>query len=422
MSFTQTEINMSINNIDIVDEDDTFIIEHFLNCDETSEDHIKDCRGIIRLKSDRTIVCKTYPFTPEIDFNSAEQAKISVESMLEKGATFYPSFEGTVLRLWSHEGKWYLSTHRKIDANKSRWGSAATFYKRFVDVLSFMQNVYQPLKDIFNEEMNEDIFNNYTSHLDPNMVYTYLLRTSNETRIVSRYDREYLLFLGAFDKTNNFNFVNPSSINAFLPIIPALNIQSYKDFANSLINNVMEITNIFLTQGVIAVSNQGECVKYMNPDYIFWSRVRGNEPILLQAYINKLKTGNPEEIQYFMSLYNDVDEFKQFEYIINDIKRNLLKTYISRYIHKKVIPTHPEQHQVLIKMYQKYLSDPKGNVLNMDWISAFVNNLTTTEIYNLYKQYKYRHEHFGNGNALKNEVISKVQNAYFKTSSNETMN
>lgn len=411
MSEPMIDLNLT-NNINIVDQDDTFYIEHFIHCDEDSEQYVKECRGIIRLLSDKSIVCKTYPFTPEIEYNTSN-IKETVETTINNGYKFYPSFEGSILRLWCYNNEWYLSTHRKLDANNSRWGSATTFRNRFLDALGRVAELEEQTLTI------DDMFNQYTAKLNPEYIYTYMLRTSNENRIVCRYPTEDLFFAGAFDRTDNFKFVEPAVINAFVPTIKPITISNFEEFLSVIDNNVSEVNNILFTQGIIAVAPTGASIKFMNPNYVLWSRVRGNEPILMQAYINKLKYGNITDIQNFLNLYDDVEEFKQFEYIMNDIKRNLLSTYIKRYIHKKVVPVPPEQHILLVNMYKTYLSDPKNNVLNFDWVSNFVNNLSAPEIYNLYKQYMYRYKNFGNGNTVNEQVSQKTKNAYFKVSTTE---
>jgi DNA-binding Lrp family transcriptional regulator len=404
--------HIDCNNITVSDSDDTFVLEHYKECDENSDVIVKECRGIIKLKSTGEVICKTFPFTPEILFGS-DKMQSSVESMCENGAKFYPSYEGTVLRVWCQEDKWYISTHRKLDANKSRWGSNLTFQKRFVNALLQLNTSSENFANYFKECTEDNIFEKYTSYLDKDYIYTYLIRTSNDTRIVCSYENEDLFYVGAFKK-GSFDFIFPEVFNVVVPIIPNINIDSFADFITRIKDNAAEVCNNWRTQGIIAIDKKGNSVKYMNPEYVKWYKVRGNEPILVQAYINKVKSGNVQDINNFMFLYQHNQEFREYELIMHDVKRNILNNYIRRYIHKKIVAAPPEQHKVLVHLYNLYLKNRQSNVLNHQWIDEQVNRLPTVEIYNLYKQYKYRREHFGNGNALNEDVIKRTNSAYYK--------
>jgi hypothetical protein len=412
-------IHISTNNITVSDDDDIFILEHFKECDENSDSLIKDCRGVIKLKTGE-IVCKTFPFTPEVLFGS-ENLQLSVEKMLQDGADFYPSHEGTILRVWSHNSKWYLSTHRKIDANKSRWGSNLTFQQRFIRALLELNKESEVFASFFKDCDETNIFEKYTSNLDNNYIYTFLIRTSTDTRIVCNYDNEDLFYVGAF-RQKTFEYITPEQFNVLVPIIPRLNITTYEEFANVVKNNTENVANQWLTQGIVAVDKMGTSIKYMNPEYVKWCKVRGNEPILIQAYINKVKAGVAQDLQNFLFLYQFNQEFREYEFIMNDVKRNILNNYIRRYIHKKIVAAPPEQHKVLVHLYNTYMKNRKDNVLNHQWIDEQVNKLPTVELYNLYKQYKYRRDNFGSGNAINDDVLKRTNDAYYKTPQSQQSN
>ena len=44
---------------------------------------------------------------------------------------FYNSYEGCLIRVFNHDDKWYISTHKKLDANHSRWASRKSYGELF---------------------------------------------------------------------------------------------------------------------------------------------------------------------------------------------------------------------------------------------------------------------------------------------------
>ena len=73
-----------------------------------------------------------------------------------KNTIFKLGFEATVMRVYKHDGKVYHSTHRRLDASRSRWGASITFGDMYVqlggpsnDVLFDEKKAYSPFCHIF---------------------------------------------------------------------------------------------------------------------------------------------------------------------------------------------------------------------------------------------------------------------------------
>lgn len=82
----------------------------------------------------------------------------------------YESYEGTTLFLYYYNNKWYVSTRKCINSDKSLWTSQKTFYKLFCDCLNCN-------------------FSSFTSKLDKDKYYGFILLHSDNINIV---DYSYL--------------------------------------------------------------------------------------------------------------------------------------------------------------------------------------------------------------------------------------
>ena len=103
---------MNSNNIEQIDQHDGMVLYHF-NDDthQNSSDDTKQCRGLIY--KDNKLVCKSYPWT----LLTTDEQYIRTTT-----AEITYAHEGTVLRVFNVDDKWYISTHKKINAFNSKWG------------------------------------------------------------------------------------------------------------------------------------------------------------------------------------------------------------------------------------------------------------------------------------------------------------
>lgn len=145
----------------IADRTNELILKHFKECDNTSSTQIKNLRGVIE-SIDGKIVCKTFPYTDEYSEND-----ISASLTPKPGYNrrFFASEEGCVLRLYFHNNRWHLSTHKKLDAFTSHWGSKTSYGSMFLEAL--LWEYYEAtdtiksgmgMRDKFQIEEDEDIF------------------------------------------------------------------------------------------------------------------------------------------------------------------------------------------------------------------------------------------------------------------------
>ncbi|GAF74190.1 unnamed protein product, partial [marine sediment metagenome] len=99
---------------------------------ETSE-VIRHCRGTVFHGSKNHV--QTFPHTREYRTEDREQIENIFPDCAPKDLAVFVSHEGTLLRVFHHNGKWFFMTHRKFDAWKSKWASRQSFGAQLCDAI-----------------------------------------------------------------------------------------------------------------------------------------------------------------------------------------------------------------------------------------------------------------------------------------------
>lgn len=401
--------------ISVTDSSDGLSVHHYADCDIDSPNDIKQTRGIIKEslevresgeETSSEVVCKSFPFTPELRTNDERLASY-FDEYCQRNESFktFEGLEGTLLRIWFREktGEWYLSTHRKLDAFLSRWSSDYTYGELFVNVLKDAETKerYPLLKDVSS-------FEAYSKLLDPKRIYLILLRSSKANRVVCKtQEKNSIYIVGYFDRHENFNFHYGEEVSeAVFEPIPELTAFSGKRDLTEITQYVNTI-NPFHMQGVILISPSGDTLKILNTEYEDMVKLRGNVPNVLLRYI-QLRSGEPAEAIRFQELYNDfLNEFLSFERVIQEIIVNIHKKYVIRYVHRKVAIVPPEQFKIMSELHQEYLSTRR--VVTNDVISAYLKKQTAGKLMFLYSKFIQREKEWGNGNFVTEEERSAIQ-------------
>ena len=87
-------------------------------CNNDSSNDIKTARGLVY--KDEKPFLKSFGYTPQYTIDNIDNdIKKYIKSNI-KNLNFFDSYEGTLLRLFYNDinDKWYLSTHRKLNADK----------------------------------------------------------------------------------------------------------------------------------------------------------------------------------------------------------------------------------------------------------------------------------------------------------------
>lgn len=403
----------------VTDEFENLKLYHYNTCDNFSPEDLQSTRGII--KNNSVIVCKTNGFIPEIRTNDSEGINEFIKPNLGKNTTtFFESQEGSIVRLWfykededSQKHRWFLSTHKRINAFASKWGSRSTYGETFLNCISkFNLSKDNKKNKSWADDSDEDeltvlnnqsttIFEKFCNTLNKNFIYNFLIRNTDANRVVIKGFTEPEIFcLGIYDKSKGFKYIPPEKNF----IIPSLPFYSYTSLDKMLCD--IEKFDIFKVSGVLLVTLEGKLIKLVNEKYDKLFKLRGNVPNILVRYL-ELRLKEEEKCEYFYLYSEKIDEFKNIEVILNDICKNIFKKYLARYVYKQFAILPPSQYKIITKLHQLYKTK-SINKVTYDEVVKVVDTLPSNELYSIIKNYENNKRDYGNGNFVSNEFKNKI--------------
>ena len=370
-----SEDNYVSHNIVLTDTLDDLKLYHYSYCDDFSGDEVKRNRGIVRCED--TIVCKTFPYIDEVQ--TTERDRIERKVCCFEQCKFYKCEEGASIRLFFHKNKWYMTTHRKLNAFNSKWGSHGTksFGEMFIDALKYTIDSTSLCQKVTYENRDE-VFDCFCNTLDRNKNYVFLLRNSQYNRIVcDPPENPTIYFLGSFDKTTHLlTEGNDSGVES----CQSLNFESIDD----LLKYVDEI-DYKKNQGVIVFMPNQTQLKIINSKYMECFKARGNEPSIKFRYIQVRK--DVKTVQMLTNLYPEyVESFTRYENILQLVSKKICKSYVDRYIHKKYVSLPQQEYFILQDCYNLYLGTKE--YITPEKVLNIINGKTSSFINRLIKQFK----------------------------------
>lgn len=395
--------------------------------DGNTDPDVQSIRGII--KTEDTTVCKSFGFIPEVVSTKEEDCKTFIEPLCKvEGTKYFNSIEGSILRLWQFNGDWYLSTHRKIDSFKSKWGhDHASYGELFCNALLPIiksklhlswaddeddsdtsvetssdeeerhKSSYPPFI-VSHKKLREQPYCRYTSQLNPESIYVFCLTTFKENRVVSQGDTTpHLYCVGVFDRSNQFSF------KYYSPevLVPSPEEVTFESNELQTIQNYVSSIDIKKYQGVIVMTPTGQSAKMVNPEYDRLLKLRGNVPNVIHRYVQL--RWKPEELKEYKELYPEHQEkFNKWEEIYTHILHNIMRKYIERYVKHRTAILPPEQYEVLIQVHDEFCKHLrlKGERVTIDVINRILGSWEERAVNVLINKYKERQLISGNGNRM----------------------
>lgn len=293
------------------DQKSLYLIHYIYN---PPSDTVKDLRGIIveydgKKDSGFTkIVCKSFPYTIEFPCSIPEESRsitprlheeIPESYFTESKITIFQAYEGTIIRMWFYNNEWMMSTHRKIDARKSRWGGPY-FSDMFYELL--------PKEDL-------DLY------IDRKYCYIFLLHHP-KNRLVVPCNEACLYHVGMFNQEDKILSSSDISLKKPHPKIkypekidlPTLSVED--QVLSNLSNNNSETTlssweklnnyvrNLSWEQVGVMVyfkDNSRPPMKILNRKYLEMKKLRGNEPNLRIRWFQCQKIGEEKALENLLS-------------------------------------------------------------------------------------------------------------------------
>jgi hypothetical protein len=372
--------NNTIDNILLTDKDIEYELELYCydkDCNNDSDKSVKNFRGVVFHKQE--IVMKSFPYTEEYTSNH-----ISDIPELQTDFTnckFYDSYEGTLLRLFFWKDKWFLSTHRKLNAFKTKWATVQSFGILFCDALRHeFKNNLEFSKIFSNYDMNEcDIFEIFKNNLNKNNKYMFLLKNQYNNIIVCDSPSDsYIYHIGTFineklDMNDNIH------LNHLSPLYFS-NIEEIKTYIDNI--------DIKKTQGVICLTENTN-FKIFNENYYDLFKLRGNEPSINFRYLQL--RNQPDLKNKIYQLYpHKIPDFELYEKYITEIAKELMLHYHDRYVLNKFLHIPQNEHIIITKCNKWYIKNPRKNIVTVKTILFYLNNHPHNYLNYMIKNYTFR--------------------------------
>lgn len=350
-------------NIRLTDfEEDTSLELYCYNqCENSDTAFLKNCRGIVF--HGEKLILKAFPYTDEYSHLNLVELQEALKNF--ENFSFYKSYEGTLLRLFYFSGKWFLTTHRKLNAFKSRWSGQDSFGTLFCIALEHEYAINENFKNSLGKS-GDTMLEKFYSSLDKELQYMFLLRNTNTNRIVCKQpsDTDTKLFSIGYFKNGVF-FMN--------------NVNNLKTPEKIQLNNLSELEDYFKNevnplefQGLVGVSENNFKIKIIHDDYKKLFNIRGNEPSIKFRYL-QLRM-DKEKVIKLNQLYPDmVHVFESYEKSLFEIAKTIYKAYIQRFIKKNFITVPKEEFLVINECHTWHLSNREQNRISIEKVIAVLN-------------------------------------------------
>lgn len=357
------------DNIRITDLNNGLKVYHYNLCDESYDNNTKNSRGIIR--DGDTVVCKSFNYTLELFSNDEQKIKDTIESVFNK-CKFYVAHEVTLLRVWFYKEKWVVSTHKKVDAYKSYWGCPISHGTKFENALKYK----------LQKELSE-----YLDTLDKSKIYTFIVRTDCNNRIVCEPDKDPVIYTAG-------EFSNYQDANPF--VLQDANTTGLSRPDELKFENVDQLLLYVTTldpsksQGIMIYVNEGTSdfynIKITNKNYKELSDIRNNCSSLNFRYV---QVRNDHELkEKFIKLYPEhADNFINYEMVLCKIVESIYRGYVMRYINHEFVMLPQEQWFVCKDLHDLFIADPVKNRISLKLVTDYINNLSPVRVNYLIKHF-----------------------------------
>jgi hypothetical protein len=361
-----------------VDSDPALDLFCYISCDENDPDYVKACRGVV-FHGDKLLL-KAFSYTPDYTVDQVKQLTEKYPST--SSYTFTDSYEGAIVRIFALQTgetfKWYISTHRRLDAFKSRWSSSTSFGEFFLHSLEyefskpdspFRKRILEsPLEEASPEK---SVLDKFLSTLNIDHQYMFLLCNNNENRIVcNASDYPKVFHVGTYSAADNAEV----SVDVDLPKPKQHSFDTLNDAFEYIENTI----NFKQLQGLLLFTEDGP-IKLMNRDYKYLYDLRGNEFSIKFRYL-QLRMDAQKKAD-FMELYPDYCEaFEEYEDAIYTVVVSILNAYVDRYIRKKHVTVPPEEFAVMRDCHKWYSENRDKNHITFNKVMEVMNTQNPTKI------------------------------------------
>ena len=278
---------------------------------------------------DEKLVYRGFPFTEEM--TTAETNRLALLDLKTLNTSW--SYEGSIVKFLYLDNKWYVTTHRRLDAFSSKWSSKTSFGVLFVQALS---------------KYGYDDLTSFTNILDKNTRYHFLLINNEENRVVVRCElqkEKIYLVLTTDEKDVPIKGVTVENI----PVNPIVKFETMKELIEAVEN-----IDPFEKQGIFLFSDDyRRQYRILNTIYSDYQSIRNNCSCLKFCYA--VNRNDPEKCRKFLLIYPQAKDIADwYEKRLEVIAEELFAVYKQRHIRHQRVPQTHERHGILRRLHFDY--------------------------------------------------------------------
>ena len=333
---------------------------------------------------------------------------------------FFEANEGTVIRVFNANDRWYTITNKKIDAFSSKWAAKTKTFGCHLAKSIFVLLNPDHVGDVPNFDdiitAQEYVNQIWSVSLDPKKRYFFLLKSSDEERIVCDAEAA-ILNIGVIDENNTLSLdevikltnssqddaksgardaVVPNPVEHYVSSLDDLN----KKICNTDPKKCMGLLAVFKTDfsgnDIETDIEQHIHVKLLNPVYKRLQSLRGNTPSLrfrlfqLTYLSNREMQLNPRAqpfyVEDFKKLYPQCEDMLTVVWVI---VQNLFEKYQSKYVkHENVYEELPQKMENVLRIiHNEYLISRQPTTHQR--ISDILSYIQPENLNQLVREYEY---------------------------------
>lgn len=346
-----------------MDEKSDLTLYSYTKCTNADSPMIKNCRSLVFTTGETgpRLVSRGFPYADEYTASSPELPSVLADF---KSYLFTPAYEGTLLRMFFHNGKWYLTTNRKLSAYHSKWSSKDSFGTIFEKALESLGMTMESLQ----------------GKLCQDRQYMFLVRNTFENRIVSdppQGTEPKVYHVGTFVSGQSSLYSETERVT--IPGFPGPSPLKFPDLP-SLLSFVCGMSPKKF-QGVIAHGPDGTQIKILNDEYHKLAQVRGNCSSVKFRYLEGRM--DRDTVTNLYAMYPEmIPVFEEYESILHDIAGYIHKAYLRRFVTKPkqyvTLPT--QEYAVMSACHEQYLINPRKNQVTLAKVIAKLNEQPATRL------------------------------------------
>lgn len=347
--------------VDPADKSPYAIVRYVKGQSDFSMPHVPWCRSVIVEKESRRPVCVGPPKASKFQENDLDSAVVAEEFI-----------DGTMLNIFQE------STEKPIIiTTRSRIGGESQFYE---GSLTFGQMLREAVEDL------SSILPNAKSSETSRFASIVIQHPKN--RIVKNIDKPtfYIVHQGHVNYDGSL-IIEENCVNNSIPKCNLNTIRGAKSVESWITQQSQELG--FGWQGLVLKDGSGRRWRMRSQVYETVRRIRGNESSSMERFA-RLRTSRT--VDQYLSFYpEDREAFYKFEGELRKNTRQLLQFYKDVFrahkIQYKQLPWPYKHHVSCLHNLYKDILKPKNEVVDLNTVINYVNNLTTLDLANMSKKH-----------------------------------